>query len=137
MRGDMSISEYVYNFSDCNGDHDDIFFKAKTKPINRATAKPRSRNASWVSGQNTQEMWQTQLPLCRETRARELLSFGQYARQKSHYDLRFTQKQRQGQESFGQLPEHSKNHGRNQHDQSRSFSSKGSSVKREKWTHPP
>jgi hypothetical protein len=137
MQRNRSISEYIYNYSDNNEGHDDIFFKAKTRSLNQATAKPRSGYTSRVSSQNTQEVWQTQLPLCRKTRARELLPFCQYARPKPHYDLCLAQKQRQGQKIFRQLSERSKNHGRDQCYQSRSVSSKGSTVKGEKWTHPP
>src|SRR5436190_12877905 len=125
MLWNMRISEHIYNSSDRKRDHDDIHFKAETKAINRAASQSRSRYAAGVSCQEIQKMWKAQLPLCRRTRSRELLPFCQYARAKSHHDLRLSQKPRQGQKSLGKLSSCPKNSGRCQYTQSRSVSPKG------------
>lgn len=130
----MRISYHMYNFSDSNKGHDNIFFKAETKTIGRATSKSRSKYASRLSRQKIQKMWQTQLPLCRRTRPRKLLPFCQHAQAKSYHDLRLFQKSRQGQTRSGQLSNCSKDYGRNQQYQSGSVSSEGNTVEGKLWT---
>lgn len=136
----MRLSEHVYNYSDDEG-HGEVTFKAETQTAHRTAPKPWSRYAARVTYQKIQKMWQTKLPLCQRARSRKLLSFCQHAWQKSCHDLCLPQKSGHGQKSFGQLSKRPKNSGRNQHDQSRTFVSKGSIVEgnlwHPRWTYPP
>lgn len=137
----MRISEHMFNCSDRNKKHDFIRFKAETGAAYRTASKPRSKHTSRVARKKIQKMWQTQLPLCRRTRSRSLLSFCQCARAKPYHDLCFSQKPRQSQKSSGQLSNCSKDFGRHQHNQSRSISEEGNIVEgrlwSSKWKPPP
>jgi hypothetical protein len=132
MAWKMRISDHIYNFSEYGEGHE--YFKEKAQAINRENSQPRFRYASGVTRQKIQKVWQTQLSLCRAARSRELLPFCQCTKQESHYGLCFSQKQRHGRKSLGELPKSSKNYGRNQHHQPRSVSSQGNTIERKLWT---
>lgn len=141
MIKDMRISEHIYNCSVRKEDYDRIHARAKKKTTDQTASKSRYRYASGITYQKVQKMRQAQLPLCSGTRSRKLLSFSQYAWQKSHHDLCLFQKPRQGQKSLSQLSSGSKHSGRYQYTQSRSFSAKGNYITRKlwpsKWKPPP
>lgn len=137
----MRISVHIYNCSDKKKGTDHIYFEPKTRTVNPTASKSRFRHVAGVTHQKIQKMWQDQLPLRRGERSRKLLSFCQYSWQKPHHDLCLSQKPRQGQTCFNQLPDCSKHPRRNQYNQSRSISSKGNNVGRRlclsKWKPPP
>ena len=137
----MRISGHMLNCSVRNKDHDFICFKTETGTAHRTASKSRSKYASRVARKKIQKMWQAKLSLCRRTRPRRLLPFCQHTRAKPYHDLRFSQKPRQSQKSFGQLSNCPKNSRRHQYGQSRSLSSKGNIVERRlwssKWKPPP
>lgn len=137
----MRISEYLYNCSDKKEDYDRIHARAKKKAADQTASKSRCRYASGITYKKVQKMRQVQLPLCSGTRSRKLLSFSQYAWQKSHHGICLFQKSRQGQKSLSQLSNGSKYSGRYKYAQSRSFSAKGNFIARKlwpsKWNPPP
>jgi hypothetical protein len=141
MIKDMRISEHPYNCSDRKEDYDRIHARAKKKTTDQTASKSRYRYASGITYKKVQKVRQAQLSLCPGTRSRKLLSFSQYAWQKSYHDLCLFQKSRQDQKSLSQLSNSSKHFGRYQYAQSRSFSAKGNFIERKlwpsKWKPPP
>jgi hypothetical protein len=140
MAWNMRISEHMKNYPD-NGDHGNLTFKAETRKTYQTTPKPWYRHAEGLPYQETQKMWQAQLPLRQGTRTRKLLSFRQHVWEKPNYDLRLSQKQRNSQKGARQLPERSKTYGRNQQYQSRNVNSEGKTVEERswypRWKYPP
>lgn len=134
MAWNMRISDHMNNYPD-NGAHDDLTFKAKTRKTCRATPKPWYRYAEGLPYQEIQKMWQAQLSLCQGTGTRKSLSFCEHVWEKPHYDLCFSQQQRNGQKGFRQLSKRSKTYGRNQQYQPRNVNPEGKTVGERSW-HP-
>lgn len=124
MKLNSLLSVQLYTYTDRYGYYEKLYDyrdQKRTRIIDRKTQDDRSFYIAWLTYRKIQTVWKAKLSLCyRGKRAwTSSLSFRQYVRNKTYYDLCAFSIQRSSRESFIKLQSNATNYGRNKQYQSR------------------